>query len=124
MAASEDPPAHSFYFYIPNIRDIGVRIPFSSFDMDILNMLNVSLSRITLNGWILVRAFKIMCRRIGLYLTTRMFFSSFYGTKEFVRRGWVTLDAFLGKSLFKPHSNHLKGWKDEFVRVRGKMDLH
>lgn len=28
----------------------------------------------------------------------------------------------LGKTLFKPYSNHFKGWKEKFIRMKG-MDI-
>lgn len=72
--------------------------------------------QITRNSCSIIRAFEIICRRLRVYLTIRIFFS-FYYTWVSVCWGWATLVGLSGRVLFKPHSNYFKGYKDKFVRT-------
>lgn len=108
MVSSEASSTPYFYFYIPTIRKIGVCLPFSYFEAEVLIVLNMAPFQIAPNSWTLIWTFEIICRRLGSHPTIRIFFS-FYGIKVFVCRGWITLAAFLGRDLFNPHSNHFKG---------------
>lgn len=45
----------------------------------------------------------------------------FYDTKASIHWGRLTLVGFSRRDLFKSHSNHFKGWKEKFMRTRGRV---
>lgn len=111
MAAYESSYTHSFYLYLPTICDVGVYLPFSSFEAKVLIMLNVAPSQ-PHSDCSLIKAFEILYRQLGSYPTIVIF--SFYGTRAHVRRGWVTLDILLERALFQ-------GWNDNLMRMTGRI---
>lgn len=70
MAASDAYFISSFYFYLPTIREVEVRLPFSSFVLGVIKVLNMVPSQIIPNGWSLIKAFEIIFQRLRVYPTT------------------------------------------------------
>lgn len=62
MPASNATYTFNFYFYLPTIREVGVRLLFSSFTVEVLPTPNVAPSQISLNGWSVIKAFEIICQ--------------------------------------------------------------
>lgn len=60
MDTSSDPYALYFYLHLPIIYDLGVLVPFSSFETKFLITANVAPSQITLNVWSILRVFQII----------------------------------------------------------------
>jgi hypothetical protein len=58
-----------------------VKIPFTSFEMDVLKFLNVAPSQIRPNSWAFIRGFEILCKALSLEPSVGVFFH-FYGTKD------------------------------------------
>lgn len=48
-------------------------------------------------------------------------FLSFFNTEVLPNKGWVTMCPLLYSYLLKPFMNPYEDWKDEFVRVRGRV---
>lgn len=122
MATLDDSTNYYFHLYLFVIHDLRVLIPFTLFKKEVLANTSIYSSYIKPNCWSLTKAFKIICWQMKFNSIIGMFFSSFYGTKTGTKGGWVTLNILFGRALFKPHSNHYKNWKDEFVRVKARYD--
>lgn len=54
----------SFYFDLPTIHKVEVRLSFSPFMVEVLTVLNATLSQTMPNDYSLIKAFEIICRRL------------------------------------------------------------
>ncbi|KEH25779.1 hypothetical protein MTR_6g034305 [Medicago truncatula] len=111
-----------FHMYGAVLEEFGVRIPFTLFEMDVLNLLNVAPTQIHPNSWAFIRGFEILCDSLDMVPTAGVFFH-FYGTKGVDKGSWVPISAHPGKQLFPPFaSNFKKDWKKSFLRVQAAKD--
>lgn len=108
-----------FYLHIHVIHSLRVLIPFMSFEVEFIAIMNVSPYQVTPNVWSVIMAFEITCQRLGVFLTIEVLFS-FYGIKIISKSGWATLCTLQKKTLFKPYLRPYKEKKDKFMRVRGR----
>lgn len=67
----------SFYMYHTNFTELGVLLPFSSFQMAILNFLRVAPSLLHPNSWGFIRAFELFYQTYNLLCTVRTFLHFF-----------------------------------------------
>jgi len=103
-----------FHMYIVVLEDLGVRIPFTPFEMDVLKYLN---------SWRLSRGFEVLCDALDLEPSIWVFFH-FYGTKCVDKIAWVSISSHPSKKLFLPYaSNFKRDWRETFVRVQWQRDV-
>jgi len=55
-----------FLMYMEVLEEFGVRIPFTTFEMDMLNFLNVAPSQIRPDSWAFNHDFEILCEALNL----------------------------------------------------------
>lgn len=109
----------SYLMYMAVLEEFGVKIPFTSLEMDVLKFLNVAPSQIRPNSWAFIRGFEILCKALSLEPSVGVFFH-FYGTKDVNKGTWISIGAHAGKRLFPPYaSNFKKEWRDSFARIQG-----
>jgi hypothetical protein len=82
------------YFYETLFRTLGIRLPLTPFEMDLLNVVQVSLTQLHPNGWAFIRGFQIMCKHLEVDISGEKFFY-FFQTKDGVtKRRRIILDRF------------------------------
>lgn len=69
------------------------------FEAEVSNVIDVSLSHITLNGWSLIREFEVICRRLEVNPTIHMF--SPFMAPMLLLEGLRGLGALRGIDFFK-----------------------
>lgn len=68
----------SFYMYWAIFMELDIRLPFSSFQMGVLNFLQVAPSQVHPNAWGFIRVFELFCQARDLLCTVRIFPLSFF----------------------------------------------
>ncbi|KAI5415962.1 hypothetical protein KIW84_041121 [Lathyrus oleraceus] len=61
MDTSKDPSALYLYLHLPVVYYLGVLVPFTSFKIELLTVVNVAPSQVNQNAWGILKAFQIMC---------------------------------------------------------------
>lgn len=69
LGCSSDDGNQSFYMYREVFSELGVRVPFSSFQIAVLNFLRVAPSQLHPNSWGFIGAFEIFFRVYNLLCT-------------------------------------------------------
>ncbi|MCH99581.1 hypothetical protein A2U01_0020595 [Trifolium medium] len=65
----------TFYMYISLFTHLGVLLPFTSFECEVLRFANVAPSQLHPNSWSFVRAFEILCSALEVEPSVPVFFS-------------------------------------------------
>jgi hypothetical protein len=55
-----------FYMYASVVENLNLWLPFTEFELGLLNALNVAPTHIHPNGWAFVKAFELVCLGLGL----------------------------------------------------------
>jgi hypothetical protein len=106
------------YVYDCIFKKLGVRLPFTDFQCEILRILNVAPSQLHPNSWAFIRSFEILCGALGYSPSTYAFFS-FFLAKKSNPISWLYMSNYPRHPLIKPYTS---SWKDpfkvRFFRVR------
>nr|KYP76326.1 hypothetical protein KK1_020561 [Cajanus cajan] len=115
MGKSTDPP--HFYVYQCFFRDLGICLPFTQFECDFLNFVNLAPCQLHPNSWGFLRAFQVLCSALGIEVSLRVFLH-FYQLKIGVSPyGVLSLSGRTDGGLFTLYSQSYKNYKQEFFRV-------
>nr|KYP34574.1 hypothetical protein KK1_044455 [Cajanus cajan] len=101
MGGTSNPPF--FYMYQCFFRDLGIWLPFTQFECNFLNFVNLAHCQLHPNSWGFLRAFQVLCSTLGIGLSLPVFLH-FYQLKLGVPPyGWVSLNGSkVGGFLFTP----------------------
>ncbi|MED6217839.1 hypothetical protein PIB30_021316 [Stylosanthes scabra] len=77
---------HFIYMYECLFSKLGVRVPFTQFEQDILYECRVALSQLHPNSWRILKAFQTVCWYLHLDLSLRAFLYFFHLTQPFSSR--------------------------------------
>jgi hypothetical protein len=114
---------HYFYMYSKVMENLKLSLPFTDFELAMLNALNVAPTQLHPNGWAFVRAFELIC--LGLDLEPRLgVFFHFYHVKSLSVGKPVSISSQPNMGLFTLYASNFKNYKDTFLRVRGGPRLH
>jgi hypothetical protein len=98
--------------------NLNLSLPFTNFELMLLNALNVAPTQLHPNGWAFVRAFELVC--LGRDLEPRLgVFSHFYHVKSLFVGKPVSISSQPNMGLFTLYASNFKNYKDTFLRVRG-----
>lgn len=67
-------PAHGLLFYGAPLEVVGIRIPFTEFQKEVLDHLLVAPLLLAPNGWGFLRGFEVIMKYLRIEATTRVFF--------------------------------------------------
>nr|KYP35655.1 hypothetical protein KK1_043296 [Cajanus cajan] len=109
-----------FYIYQCFFRDLGVCLPFSQFECDFLNFINMAPCQLHPNSWGFLRAFQVLCSALGIGLSLPVFLHFYQLKLGEPPLGWVSLNRSKAGGLFSLYSKSYKGFKQGFFRVRPK----
>ncbi|MED6203799.1 hypothetical protein PIB30_003091 [Stylosanthes scabra] len=110
--ADEDGP-HFLWVYQELFTRLGVRLPFTDFQREVMTRCRVAVSQLHLNGWGLLRTFEKVCLHFGFRLTSRLFFTA---------RSWPPrlLVGRRGEALSMGYRN--RGVKDFVIHELGPLE--
>lgn len=117
LAASPHQPTFT-YLYALIFEELGVTLPFSSFECAMLKRLNVAPSQLHPNSWGFLRCFQIICRFLGIEPTpTKLMY--FYQLKCGSKVKWVSLNgvSHAHGCLFKKCKSSYKYFKEGRFRL-------
>jgi len=95
---------------------IGVRLPFTPFERELLTEINTAPAQLHPNSWAFVRAFQILCGYLGILPSVDVFLH-FFEVKKQGKSFWVSFSGIAGRILLSLFQNSYKGWKEKFFRV-------
>jgi len=105
-----------FYFYQTVFKRIGMRLPFSAFERELLTEIKVASAQLHPNSWAFVKAFDILCGYIGQPLSVDIFLH-FFEVKKQGKSLWVSLSSIAERVIFSLFQQSYKGWKGKFFKV-------
>jgi len=105
-----------FYFYQVVLKCVGVRLPFSRFEKELLTEINAAPAQLYPNSWAFVKAFDILFGFLGCAPSVDIFLH-FFEVKWQRNNLWVTLNNVPSKVLLTPFQHSFTGWKCKFFKV-------
>ena len=105
-----------FYFYQVVFKCVGVRLPFSRFERELLTEMNTAPAQLYPNSWAFVKAFDILFGFLGCAPSVDIFLH-FFEVKRQRNNLWVTLSNVPGRILLTPFQQAFTGWKGRFFKV-------
>jgi hypothetical protein len=107
---------HYFYMYASVVENLNLWLPFTDFELALLNALNVAPTQLHPNSWAFVKAFELVC--LGLDLEPRLgVFFHFYYIKSLFPGKQVSISSQPNRGLFSLYASNFKNYKDTFFRV-------
>jgi len=105
-----------FFFYQAVSKRIGMRLPFSGFERELLTEINVALAQLHPNSWAFVKAFGILC---GYFVQAPSvdIFLHFFEVKKQGKSLRVSFSSISGRVLLTLFQQSFKGWRGKFFRV-------
>ena len=97
-------------------KTIGVRLPFSRFERELLTEINAASAQLYPNSWAFVKAFDILFGFLGCAPLVDIFLH-FFEVKRKRNNLWVTLNNVPGRVLLSPFQNSFTGWKGRFFKI-------
>ena len=95
---------------------VGVRLPFTPFERELLTEINTAPAQLHPNSWAFVRGFQILCGYLGI-LPSMDVFLHFFEVKKQGKSFWVSFSGIAGRILLSLFQNSYKNWKEKFFRV-------
>jgi len=105
-----------FFMYQTVFKRIGVRLPFTPFERELLTEINTAPAQLHPNSWAFVRAFQILCGYLGILPSVDVFLH-FFEVKKQGKSFWVSFFGIAGRILLSLFQNSYKSWKGKFFRV-------
>ena len=95
---------------------VGVRLPFTPFERELLIEINTAPAQLHPNSWAFVRGFQILCGHLGILPSVDVFLH-FFEVKKQGKSFWVSFSGIAGMILLSLFQNSYKNWKGKFSRV-------
>ncbi|KAJ1418062.1 hypothetical protein SESBI_16185 [Sesbania bispinosa] len=111
-------PAFTF-IYETFLTKLKVPLPFTYFECQVLNLLNVAPTQLHPNSWGFVRAFEILCQYHNIAPSIRVFSYYFQAKLGNGPVGWTSLNGFSGRPLLNVIHSSYKDFKPHYFRLRG-----
>jgi len=105
-----------FYLYQTVFKTVGVRLPFSTFEREVLSEINAAPAQLYPNSWAFIKAFDILFGFLGRAPSLGIFFH-FFEVKKQRNNLWVTFSNVPGRVLLAPFQNSFTGWKGKFFKI-------
>ncbi|MED6164987.1 hypothetical protein PIB30_095408 [Stylosanthes scabra] len=107
------------FVYEPIFTRIGVRVPFTEFEMEVLRECEVAPSQIHPNSWGFLRAYEVVCRELGFPTSLGVFHHLFKLTKPFSKdkQQWLSFRANQGRKVFEMNEESVRDFKNMFFKV-------
>jgi len=107
---------------------VGVRIPFSAFQMALLGRVFVAPSQLHPNSWASIRCFEMVCEYLELPVSVDVFLFFFNLTNPSKERkhkkGFMSFRSAQGRRIFGLFEDSYHGFKDKYFKVRPVKGCH
>ncbi|MED6222270.1 hypothetical protein PIB30_062744 [Stylosanthes scabra] len=114
--ASEEGP-HFLWVYQELFTHLGMRLPFSDFQRDVMTRCHLAVSQLHLNGWGFILAFEKMCLHYGFRPTIRLFFYIYDVHFPPGDYGYISFRARQGRRLFDSYEDSIQEFKWHYFKV-------
>ena len=105
-----------FFMYQTVFKRVGVRLPFTPFERELLTEINTAPAQLHPNSWAFVRGFQILCGYLGIPPSVDVFLH-FFEVKKQGKSFWVSFSGIAGRILLSLFQNSYKNWKGKFFKV-------
>ncbi|MED6218740.1 hypothetical protein PIB30_029318 [Stylosanthes scabra] len=111
-----------FYIYEILFTNFGLRLPFSDFQLQILNTINVAPTQLHPNAWAFLISFENLCQSFRFAPTVAVFFYFFQavGVKEKEKMSWVSIRAREDRTKILTFEQWCAPFANKFFRVEGR----
>jgi len=110
------PPQKFTYMYVTLFTKLGLRLPFNTFEKELLTILKVSPCQLHPNSWAFIHAFQILCTHFGITPSTNMFLYLFE-LRAPHKQLWASLSGVSGRGLLTLYNSSYKGFKGIFIKI-------
>ena len=107
------------FFFLDQMvfKRVGLRLPFTSFERELLTKINTAPAQLHPNSWAFVRGFQILCRYLGIPSSVDAFLH-FFEVRKQGKSLWMSFSGVAGRIILTLFQNSFKGWKGKFFKVR------
>ena len=109
-------PRKFTFLYVTLFEKLGLRLPFNTFEKELLTVLNVSPSQLHPNSWAFIRAFQILCTHFGITPSSNMFLY-FFELRSPHKHLLASLSGVSGRGLLTLYNSSYKGFKGIFIKI-------
>ena len=107
--------------YASVVDELIVKMPFSNFEIQLLEVLHLAPTQLHPNGWAFAKAFERFCRVRNLFCSVRVFLHMFRPyhpvfEKDSGKKYWVSLHGKQKYQIFKLFVDSWKDWKSSYFR--------
>jgi len=114
---SSNPEGPFCFIYSTVFQRLGLRLPFTPFELALLTEVNVAPAQLHPNSWAFVRSFTILCHCLGHTPSVDVFLF-FFKAKSPGKKLWVSFNSVAGRVLLTLFQQSYKGFKRNFFKVR------
>ncbi|MED6177705.1 hypothetical protein PIB30_100615, partial [Stylosanthes scabra] len=114
--AQED-MTHYLWVYTELFTRLGVRLPFTDFQREVLSRCRVAASQLHLNGWGFLRTFERVCLHFGFCQSWHIFLYTYQLHAPPPGRGFMSFRAYQGQKLFDSFEESIQEFKWHYFKV-------
>ncbi|MED6145502.1 hypothetical protein PIB30_025806 [Stylosanthes scabra] len=96
---------------------LGVRLPFTEFQREVLSRCRVTASQLHLNGWGFLRTFERVCLHFGFRPSWRVFLYTYQLHALPPGKGFMSFRAYQGRKLFDSFEESIQEFKWHYFKV-------
>ncbi|MED6111837.1 hypothetical protein PIB30_056068 [Stylosanthes scabra] len=96
---------------------LGVRLPFTEFQREVLSRCRVAASQLHLNGWGFLRTFERVCLHFGFRPSWRVFLYTYQLHAPPPVKGFMSFRAYQGRKLFDSFEESIQEFKWHYFKV-------
>ncbi|MED6212072.1 hypothetical protein PIB30_079717, partial [Stylosanthes scabra] len=108
---------HFLWVYVELFTRLGVRLPFSDFQREVLTRCQVAVSQLHLNGWGFLRTFERVCLHFGFRPSWRFFLYTYQLHAPPPGNGFLSFRAYQGRRLFDAFEESIQEFKWHYFKV-------
>ncbi|MED6193678.1 hypothetical protein PIB30_021819 [Stylosanthes scabra] len=108
---------HFLWVYKELFTRLGVRLPFSDFQRDVMTRCRVAVSQLHLNGWGFILTFEKVCLHYGFRPIIRLFFYIYDILILPTSKGYISFRSWQGHKLFDSYEDSIQEFKWHYFKV-------
>ncbi|MED6161135.1 hypothetical protein PIB30_057883, partial [Stylosanthes scabra] len=108
---------HFLWVYSKLFTRLGVRLPFTEFQREVLSRCRVAASQLHLNGWGFLRTFERVCLHFGFRPSWHVFLYTYQLHAPLPRKGFMSFRAYHGRKLFDSFEESIQDFKWHYFKV-------
>ncbi|MED6212251.1 hypothetical protein PIB30_081479 [Stylosanthes scabra] len=108
---------HFLWVYVELFTRLGVRLPFSDFQREVLTWCQVAACQLHLNGWGFLRTFEHVCLHVGFRPSWRIFLYTYQLHAPPPGNGFLSFRAYQGRRFFDAFKESIQEFKWHYFKV-------